>query len=336
MELFGAFDRMVSGRPVTVVDDSEPVKDVDISKLTNDEVWRRFLALAAAERVVIADLVACLAEVDSRTLVRDKDWPSLFEYCVYSLHWSESAAYRRIRAARAVRRYPIILEMLRDGRLHLEGIVILHAFIDDADFAALLLRAVGMTTKDIERLVSDRRRDPPVRDSIRFVGVAPAPVRTVGPPAELELIPPRPVDHPSPRVPVPASPAVDAAASPPPVEDAEPAAALDSSRCRPPDDPGPRVDVPPLPPTATAGPPPVSAQPKLVRIGFTADEGLHRLVLHAQQLMRHKYPDGSLEGIFRDALRLLIAKKDLGVRAAAAAARRIRLQNKGESDEIPP
>lgn len=263
------------------------MKGVDISKLTNEEVWRRFLSLAAEERVVIADLVACLAEVDSRTLVRDKDWPSLFEYCVYSLRWSESAAYRRIRAARAVRRFPIILEMLRDGRLHLEGIVILHAFIDDADFAALILKAVGMTTKNIERLVADRRRDPPVRDSMRFVGVAPAPVKASGPPTALELIPIRPLDSPAPRVEAPA-------------------------------------------------PPPATPPPKLVRIGFTADEGLHRMVLHAQQLMRHKYPDGSLEGIFRDALRLLIEKKDLGVRAGAAAARRLRRKNKGDSGKISP
>lgn len=325
---------MVSGRPVTVVDDSEPSKGVDISKLTNDEVWRRFLALAAEERVVIADLVACLAEVDSRTLVRDKDWPSLFEYCVYSLHWSESAAYRRIRAARAVRRYPIILEMLRDGRIHLEGIVILHAFIDDADFASLLLKGVGLTTKGIERLVADRRRDPPVRDSMRFVGVAPAPVKAVDPPTALELISTRPLD--SPRVDLPSLQEAVAVPPPPPIGNAPPPVALDTPPSRASDDPGPRIDVLPRPPEAAAAPPPASAPPKLVRIGFTADEGLHRLVLHAQQLMRHKYPDGSLEGIFRDALRLLIEKKDLGVRAAAAAARRLRRKNNGASAEIPP
>ncbi|MDP3542551.1 MAG: hypothetical protein Q8T11_08820 [Elusimicrobiota bacterium] len=293
------------------------MKGVDISKLTNDEVWRRFLALAAEERVVIADLVACLAEVDSRTLVRDKDWPSLFEYCVYSLHWSESAAYRRIRAARAVRRFPVILEMLRDGRLHLEGIVILHAFIDDADFASLLLKGVGLTTKGIERLVADRRRDPPVRDSMRFVGVAPAPIKAADRPTALELISNRPLD--SPRVDLPPLQAAVAAAAPPPVMSVEPPAAAPLAP--------PAAAAPP--PVPVAAPAPVAAPPKLVRIGFTADEGLHRMVLHAQQLMRHKYPDGSLEGIFRDALRLLIEKKDLGVRAAAAAARKIRRKKRG-------
>ncbi len=285
---------------------------------------------------MIADLIACLAEVDSRTLVRDKDWPSLFEYCVYSLHWSESAAYRRIRAARAVRRFPIILEMLRDGRLHLEGIVILHAFIDDADFASLLLKGVGLTTKGIERLVADRRRDPPVRDSMRFVGVAPAPVKAADPPKALELISTHPLDHPTPRADAPVRQAAVAAAPPPTMGNAPPPMALDTPPSLPPDDPGPRIDVPPRPPAAAASPPPATAPPKLVRIGFTADEGLHRLVLHAQQLMRHKYPDGSLEGIFRDALRLLIEKKDLGVRAAAAAARRSRRKNIGASAEKPP
>ncbi|MEQ1920677.1 MAG: hypothetical protein ABL955_15920, partial [Elusimicrobiota bacterium] len=76
MELFEGLDRIVGGRPVTVVDDSEPVNTVDISTLSDEEVWRRFLELAAEERVVVSDLVACLAEVDARMLVRDRHWPS--------------------------------------------------------------------------------------------------------------------------------------------------------------------------------------------------------------------------------------------------------------------
>lgn len=277
---------MVMRRPVTVVADSEPVNSVDISKLTDEEVWTRFLALAGQERFIIADLVAYLAEVEYRRLVRDSHWPSLFEYCVFSLHWSESAAFRLIRAARAVRKFPIILEMLRDGRLHLEGVVILHAFIEDTDFASLLLKAVGMTSKRIECLVADRRRDPPLRDSIRFVGISPRPTEKADPPMTLEF---PSNDGSSPRIAAPTAMAASsvAAYSPPP--------------------------EPPL---------------KLVRVGFTADEVLGVMILRAQQLMRHKYPNGSLEGIFKDALKLLIEKKDLGVRAEAAAKRRARRQGR--------
>lgn len=287
------------------------VNRVDIFRLSDDELWRGLKDLAAQERVLGADAVAYVAETQRRRLHEDHGWRSMFEYCVQSLHWSEATAFRRTRAARAVLDYPVILEMLYDGRLHIEGVVILYAFLQDADFAALLLKAVGMTTKSIERLVADRRRDPPVRDSIRFLGAAPAPVKAVESSSALEFFPSRPLDHPSPRVDVPARQAAIVTAPPSPVENAEPPAA------------------------AAASPLPASGLPKLVRIGFTADEGLHRMVLHAQQLMRHKYPDGSLEGIFRDALRLLIEKKDLGLRAAAAAARRMRRKNRGHRRQSP-
>lgn len=48
-----------------------------------------------------------------------------------------------------------------------------------------------------------------------------------------------------------------------------------------------------------------------------ADEALYSMVLRAQQLMHHKYPNGSLEEIIAVALKVLIEKKNLGFRAAA-------------------
>ncbi|MBI2385672.1 MAG: hypothetical protein HYV14_06625 [Elusimicrobia bacterium] len=290
---------------------------MDIFRLSDEELWRGLKALAARERVLAADAVAYVAETQRRKLHEDHGWRSMFEYCVQSLRWSEATAYRRTRAARAVLDYPAILEMLYDGRLHIEGVVILSAFLPDADFPALLLKAVGMTTKNIERLVADRRPDPPVRDSIRFVGAAPPPVRIEEPPPALALSLSRPPDHPNPPDAAPSRQAAVAEPPSPPIEDAELPAASDPPPSRPPEDLCP-------PSAAPLRPAEVPVRARLVRVAFTADEGLHRLVLHAQQLMRHKYPDGSLEGIFRDALRLLIAKKDLGVRAAAAAARRMR------------
>ena len=45
-----------------------------------------------------------------------------------------------------------------------------------------------------------------------------------------------------------------------------------------------------------------------VRIAFTADAEFHGLLLETQAAMRHKYPDGRLDGVFRDALRALLRK----------------------------
>jgi len=261
------------------------VNSVDIFRLSNEALWRGLKDLSSRERVLAADAVAYVAEIQRRRLHEEHGWTSMFDYCVRSLRWSEATAFRRTRAARAVGAFPIILEMLYDGRLHVEGVVILHAFLEDVDFPALLLKAVGKTAKEIEWLVADRRTEPVLRDVMRVIGVQPA-----------EALP------------------VLASATLPLDFQQESPGELSSV--------GPRND-------ASS---PVVPAPRLTRVAFTADEVLRGMVLRAQQLMRHKYPNGSLEGIFKDALKLLIEKKDLGVRAVAAAKRRARRQGRKASN----
>lgn len=70
---------------------------------------------AADERRTTADLIALLAELDSRKLYLGEGFSSLFTYCTHVLRLSEPAAYSRITVARAARRFPILLEI---GRAH--------------------------------------------------------------------------------------------------------------------------------------------------------------------------------------------------------------------------
>src|SRR5437867_8026184 len=60
------------------------------------------------ERGSTADLLADLGEIDARKLYVPAGYPSMYEYCVGALHLCEQAAYKRIRAARAARRFPAI------------------------------------------------------------------------------------------------------------------------------------------------------------------------------------------------------------------------------------
>ena len=66
-----------------------------------------------SQRHVMALIVAHLAEVDARRLHLKKGFPSLFSYCVGELHFSEDEACRRIEAARSLRRFPCIGELLK-------------------------------------------------------------------------------------------------------------------------------------------------------------------------------------------------------------------------------
>ena len=57
-----------------------------------------------------------------------------------------------------------------------------------------------------------------------------------------------------------------------------------------------------------------------VRIGFDAAVALMRLIDRAKQVLRHKYPEGRLEDVLRDALETLLERKDPEKRLAPTEA----------------
>src|SRR5712692_10286505 len=89
------------------------------SHLPDDELTLEVERLARSAREATAGLLAHLAEFDARRLYRGAGYPSLFAYCTQRLRISEYGAYNRMEAARAARRFPIILAMLSDGSLNL-------------------------------------------------------------------------------------------------------------------------------------------------------------------------------------------------------------------------
>lgn len=89
-----------------------------VAQLSNQELLAQVKRLAAREREATAILIAHLAELDERRLYLAEGYSSLFAYCTQVLHLSEHAAYGRIEAARIVRRFPVILEMLEQGSVY--------------------------------------------------------------------------------------------------------------------------------------------------------------------------------------------------------------------------
>ncbi|MFI5346801.1 MAG: hypothetical protein ACHQ51_10545 [Elusimicrobiota bacterium] len=242
------------------------------------------LLLAARERLATAELIEHLAVVDDRRLWIGKGYGSLYELCLYGLRFSEGAAYKRIRAARAVQLFPAVGEMLRDGRLSLAALSMLHPHLEQPDAAALIVKACGLRIRRLEVLLSVRCPQDTRREVVRFIGSAPL--------AKPALV----------SVPLDALPfnGTSTAASPPPA-----AGTSDSA-------------VVPVAAAPSAEPPPK----RLVRFAFTADEEIYLLLERVRALMRHKYPDGRLEGVLRDALKALLERLDPGIRWAARKSRR--------------
>jgi len=101
------------------------VKKDELQSLTDDELLSRLSNAVKQSCSVESELVAHLAEVDKRRLYAREASSCLFNYCTDVLHLSEPVAQLRITAARASRRYPVILTMLEDGRIHLSAIGLL-------------------------------------------------------------------------------------------------------------------------------------------------------------------------------------------------------------------
>lgn len=127
----------------------------ELIDLTDSELEARVKRHVGAERCAMADVVAHLAEFDARRLYLPAGFSSLFTYCCAVLRLSESEAYNRIEAARAVRRYPRILGFLRDGALNLTTVRhIAPHLADDED--GLLVAACGKSRREVEELVAAR------------------------------------------------------------------------------------------------------------------------------------------------------------------------------------
>ena len=123
--------------------------------------------LAAGEQQATAALVACLAELDARRLYLGEGCASLFTYCTQVLHLSEHAAYGRIEAARAARRFPVILDLLAAGAVTLTAITLLAPHLTTDNYRDTLEAARYKSKRDVEHLVAALRPQPAVPASVR-------------------------------------------------------------------------------------------------------------------------------------------------------------------------
>ena len=90
-----------------------------------------------------------------------EDCSSLFTYCTQVLHLSEHAAYLRIQAARAARRWPDILGLLADGALHLTAVGLLAPHLTLENHERVLAAARHKSKREVEELVADCGPFPP-------------------------------------------------------------------------------------------------------------------------------------------------------------------------------
>src|SRR5436190_4495532 len=138
-----------------------------ITQLSNAELIDATMRVAANVRRTTADLIALLAEVDARRLYLPEGCASLFAYCTDVLHFSEHEAFHRIEVARAARRFPVILDRLRDGSLTPTSAAMLgrHLTVENAD--TLIAAAQYKSKREVELLVAGVAPRPDAKPIVR-------------------------------------------------------------------------------------------------------------------------------------------------------------------------
>ena len=142
---------------------------MQLTELSDEALVSQVAALCLEGHRLTARLVVHLIEVEERRLDLKAACTSMFDFCVRRLGMSEGAAFRRINAARLVKRFPGLLARLASGDLHLSTLVLLRPHlmhVDAAQAAELAAATAGKTQREVEELLARRAPRPDVPSSI--------------------------------------------------------------------------------------------------------------------------------------------------------------------------
>src|SRR6186713_1071373 len=124
------------------------------AQLSEHELLSHFETLVARDCRTTAQLLVAIAEIDERKLWAAHACPSMFAFCVERFHMSEQVTAKRLWAARTARRFPVILEMVERGELHLSAIHLLAGHLTPDNFRDVLQSARHKSSREIELLVA--------------------------------------------------------------------------------------------------------------------------------------------------------------------------------------
>src|SRR5260221_4122752 len=141
---------------------------VTASALSDQDLLARLETLAGNEREASVELIAYLAALDSRpALFLGQGYGSPFNYCVQALRLSEDAACNRIEAARACRRFPLILELLASGSLTLTSARLLGKHLTEENHQSVLAKARDKSRREIDVLIAELAPRPDIPSTVR-------------------------------------------------------------------------------------------------------------------------------------------------------------------------
>jgi hypothetical protein len=126
-----------------------------VATLSEQELLDHFECLVARDRRTTAALLIAIAEIDERKLWARHACASMFSFCMERFHMSEQVTAKRLWAARTGRRFPVVLDLVARGELHLSAIHLLARHLTPENHLRVLERARHKSSREVERLVAE-------------------------------------------------------------------------------------------------------------------------------------------------------------------------------------
>jgi hypothetical protein len=151
-----------------------------IATLSEQELLDHFAVLVVRDRRTTAELLVAIAEIDERKLWAAHACSSMFTFCRERFHMSEQVTTKRLWAARTARRFPVVLEMVARGELHLGAIHLLARHLTAENHEWVLERARHKSSREVERLVAELAPQADVASRVRALPQRPGDCEVVG------------------------------------------------------------------------------------------------------------------------------------------------------------
>ena len=242
---------------------------LSLSAISDHDLLARLQDLRRRERETTLEILRHLNEVERRHLHMKLGYSSMFVYCTGHLRYSESAAGRRVQAARCLRQFPQVATLLERGDINISTLGLVASLLTERTAGEILERIRGKSQRQVEEFASSFRPPIQLRDRVQRVNVA-VPSTTAGAAGETAA-------PPSPTEPVKEA---TAPLRPVPVPNPVLVNEVPNSRCGSEKSPNvPRVE------------------PKLY-IQFLADDTFMRSYNEACSLLSHRIPKASFAAVF--------------------------------------
>jgi len=290
-----------------------------ISQFNDSHLIENFSISVQKERELLSEVIAHLSQILKRRLYAKEGYPSLFNYLREAFHYSESAAYRRIQAAKMTLLFPEVPGLIEKGKVNLTTLSLIEPHVNTENVGTIVAQVIEKSKREIEAIldsqfltkretVRDKIRRLPVFEDKRKGGVGTeetkvqkeekrdctvtssealgqekllAPVKGGG-----QFLLPTPESKPD-------SAAMELAA--PEAKTAQIYTASSGSN------------------SLHTGESEIVSEPvgrRRVKIEFCADEGMAEKLGRAKEVLRHKFPEGKFEDIFNQALEDLLDRRD--------------------------